>query len=112
MNERFTNAREKYLNGDKITDSELGCLCGYYRRVYETVSEYNEPCYKLVWKDALEKYNELDRIIQSRASRLTDDGEEKLAILDRFVEKLTSSQVELDAESQKMLNENFWDLLA
>lgn len=43
-----------------------------------------------------------------------DDGEEKekLVILDSFAEKLTSSQVELDEESQKILNENFWDLLA
>lgn len=42
-----------------------------------------------------------------------DDYEnEKLAILDSFAEKLIESQTELDMESQKILNDNFWDLLA
>lgn len=74
LNNRFVGAREKYLNGDRITDSELSCLYGYYRRVYDVVSECNDPCYKLVWKDALEKMNDFERIIEARKSRLTNDA--------------------------------------
>lgn len=42
---------------------------------------------------------------------MEEDGAEKMAVLDSFAEKLIESQVELDAESQKLLNDNFWDLL-
>lgn len=43
---------------------------------------------------------------------MDEDEKETLAILDSFAEKLIESQTELDPESQKLLNDNFWDLLA
>jgi hypothetical protein len=71
MEPNFAEAREEYSNGNRLTNEELDCLYWYYQNVYTTVSAQNEPCYKLVWKDAFYKADELKRMIESRKQRLT-----------------------------------------
>ena len=67
----FEEARVKYGDGERLTNEELQCLYWYYQNVYMTVSERNEPAYKLVWKDAFCKAEDLKRIIDARKERLT-----------------------------------------